>query len=189
MPKLARFSTPAFMPDRDPGAWNTRVRALMADLLGPELPQFYDPTRTDTPKGTPAPIVSWTAFPATLRSIVPTERERWALADRDRRVQDEYCEWAVTRDAGGTITRVTFTTELPEYWEHLFATDRAKLLRLYRRYVSRASRRRTAGTTAATAGTAAPTSRTCRTARTTSSRRSTSSRAPPCCGSTRTATG
>ena len=137
MPKLARFSTPAFMPDRDPGAWNTRVRGLMADLLGAELPQFYDPTRTDTPKGTPEPMVSWTAFPATLRSIVPTERERWALADRDRRVQDEYCEWAVTRDAGGKITRVTFTTELPEYWEHLFATDRAKLLRLYRRYVSK----------------------------------------------------
>ena len=136
MPKLARFSTPAFLPDRAPDAWSDAVKAIMAARLGPALPQFYDPTQKDTPKGTPEPMVSWTAFPATLRSIVPTERERWALADRDRRVQDEYCEWAVRRNAAGKITRVTFTTELPEYWEHLLATDRAKLLRLYRRYVS-----------------------------------------------------
>jgi hypothetical protein len=136
MPKLARFSTPARQPDRHPAAWSRDVQTLMAAHLGPRLPQFYDPTKENTPAGTPEPMVLWTAFPARLRSFVPSERERFKLADRDRSVQDEYCEWAVRRNDVGKIIRVTFTTELPEYWEHLFKTDRAKLLRLYRKFVS-----------------------------------------------------
>ena len=124
MPKLARFSTPAVLPDRHPGAWNATVGRLMATALSPQLPQFYDPTKENTPAGAAEPMVSWTAFPARLRSFIPSERERWKLADRDRRNQDEYCEWAVRRNRAGKITRVTFTTELPDYWEHLFETDR-----------------------------------------------------------------
>lgn len=34
--------------------------------------------------------------------------------------QDEYCEWSVTRNSGGTITRVDFVCENPEYWYTLW---------------------------------------------------------------------
>lgn len=135
MPKLARFSTPANLPDAKPDAWNRRVRGLHAPYVDGSLPQFYDATRRNTPASAPRPMVSWIAFPATLRAQIPSQRRRWKLADSDRGFQDEYCEWAVTRDPSRKITKVTFTTELPEYFEHLHETAPARLLRLYRRLV------------------------------------------------------
>jgi hypothetical protein len=60
----------------------------------------------------------------------------------------EYCEWHVDRDSrSGAITRVTFTSEPPEYWFALyggtmdgsaidFPGDKDLLLALYRRLVS-----------------------------------------------------
>ena len=45
--------------------------------------------------------------------------------------QNEYCEWHVTRNAAGKITKVIFVTESPEYWEHLWAVDRAAVVALY----------------------------------------------------------
>jgi hypothetical protein len=135
MPKLARFSTPAQLPDADPDAWSRRVSGLMAPYLDGSLPQFYDPTRKSTPAAAPQPMVSWVAFPATLRATIPSQEQRWKMADASRDLQDEYCEWAVTRNAARKITRVTFTTELPEYFEHLLETAPAKLLRLYRKLV------------------------------------------------------
>jgi hypothetical protein len=98
------------------------------------LPQFYDPTRKNTPPNTPKPMLSWVAFPAALRATTPSQAERWRLADRDRNQQDEYCEWSVEKRAG-KITRVTFTTETPEYWEHLFETSPDLLLELYHELV------------------------------------------------------
>ena len=135
MPKLARFSTPAKLRDANPDAWNARVRGLHAPYLDGSLPQFYDPTQKNTPASAPRPMVSWIAFPATLRATIPSQLERWKRADGNRQLQDEYCEWAVTRNAARKITKVTFTTDLPEYFEHLAETAPAKLLRLYRRLV------------------------------------------------------
>ncbi len=135
MPKLARFSTPANLPDANPDAWNQRVRRIHAPYLDGSLPQFYDPTQKNTPASAPRPMVSWVAFPATLRATIPSQLERWKRADGNRQLQDEYCEWAVTRNAARKITKVTFTTEIPEYFEHLNDTAPAKLLRLYRRLV------------------------------------------------------
>ena len=135
MPTLERFSTPAMQRDANPDAWSERVRGLMQNYLDGSLPQFYDPTRKNTPASAARPMVSWVAFPATLRSQIPSARERWKLADRDRGNQDEYCEWGVTRNAARKITKVTFTTELPEYFEHLNETAPARLLRLYRKLV------------------------------------------------------
>jgi hypothetical protein len=135
MPKLARFSTPANLPDANPDAWNQRVRGIHAPHLDGSLPQFYDPTQKNTPASAPRPMVSWVAFPATLRATIPSQLERWKRADGSRRLQDEYCEWAVTRNAARKITKVTFTTEIPEYFEHLNDTAPAKLLRLYRKLV------------------------------------------------------
>lgn len=135
MPKLARFSTPARLPDPNADAWSARVARLMSQLVGPGLPQFYDPTRKNTPAGSLEPMLSWVAFPASLRAATPSQVERWKRADRDRGLQDEYCEWTVVRNGARKITRVTFTSEVPEYWEHLFETDPSRLLRLYRRLV------------------------------------------------------
>jgi hypothetical protein len=133
MPKLARFSTPARLPDPDPNDWSARVRKILAPYVDGSLPQFYDPTQKNTPPNTPAPMVSWVAFPASLRAS--SEAERFKLADADRANQDEYCEWTVARNAQRKITRVTFTTELPEYWEHLFDVAPNRVLQLYRSLV------------------------------------------------------
>jgi hypothetical protein len=133
VPKLARFSAPGKVADPAPAAWNARVRALLAPFLTDEQPQFYDPTRKDTPAGAPRPAVLWPAFPGRLAALAA--RERWRLADGSRNEQDEYCEWAVTRNAQRKITRVTFTTEVPEFYEHLFEEAPDDLVRLYRRLV------------------------------------------------------
>jgi len=45
--------------------------------------------------------------------------------------QDEYCEWAVSRDSNNKITRVQFTCENPEYWNSLWQIDPGKVLELY----------------------------------------------------------
>lgn len=44
---------------------------------------------------------------------------------------DEYCEWAVTRNGAGKITRVDFTCENPEYWNTLWLIDPQRVLELY----------------------------------------------------------
>ena len=138
MPKLASFSTPARLPDPNAGDWSRRVARMLAPYLDGSLPQFYDPTKKSTPAGTPEPMISWVAFPAALRATTPSQQERWKLADRSRDLQDEYCEWSVTRNGARKITRVSFTTELPEYWEHLFETAPDQVLKLYRKHVDAA---------------------------------------------------
>jgi hypothetical protein len=66
-----------------------------------------------------------------------TDLDRWTMADATRDAQDEYCEWSVERARGtGKIVRVTFTCELPEYWDFLAATAPDKALALYRTLVS-----------------------------------------------------
>lgn len=47
--------------------------------------------------------------------------------------QDEYCEWAVTRDEKGNITRVDFTCENPEYWYTLWRVSPQRVCDLYRK--------------------------------------------------------
>ncbi|MFT3824794.1 MAG: hypothetical protein QM731_12770 [Chitinophagaceae bacterium] len=45
--------------------------------------------------------------------------------------QDEYCEWSVTRDNNGNITRIDITCENPEYWNTLWMISPTKVLELY----------------------------------------------------------
>jgi hypothetical protein len=45
--------------------------------------------------------------------------------------QDEYCEWSVTRNSQGKITRVDFVCENPEYWHALWRVNPAKVAQLY----------------------------------------------------------
>ncbi|WP_051581604.1 hypothetical protein [Pseudonocardia acaciae] len=97
--------------------------------------QFYNLTKTDTAEDAITQEVSWTAFPRQAKVNSVSDRQRWAKADSTRDVQDEYCEWSVTRGDDGKITRVTFTCEGPEYWELLAQTRPDTVLELYRRHV------------------------------------------------------
>ncbi len=132
MATLKRFSTPGKVRDAKPGAWSESVKGLVA-AFDQQFPQFYDQSATNTPDDIDRSAVVWSAFPASLRG---TPAQRLKTADGDRNRMDEYCEWAVERNRGGKITRVTFTTEVPEYFGHLFETDRDRLLEIYQKFVS-----------------------------------------------------
>jgi hypothetical protein len=135
MAKLHRFSTPADLEDRNPDAWSDRVKAIFDQVDGNnDFPQLYDPTEKNTPVDVQRQPIAWVAFPKLLRATQPLPAQRWKTADGNRGVQDEYCEWSVKRRKG-KIVSITFTTETPEYWEHLFHTDPKKLVALYRRFV------------------------------------------------------
>jgi hypothetical protein len=127
MATLPRFSTPGHVEDGNPDAWSATVATEFAAFAS-AFPQFYDPTETDTPTDAESASVIWSAFPGRLVGQ-PGSFER---ADGSREEQDEYCEWAVERNDEDKITRITFTTEVPEYFQHLFETDPDGLLNLYR---------------------------------------------------------
>jgi hypothetical protein len=66
--------------------------------------------------------INWKAFPVTAQATP-------AGIDGDRfQFQDEYVEWRVERKSDGSLARVTFTTEFPEYFQALaqVGADRLK---------------------------------------------------------------
>jgi hypothetical protein len=128
---LPAFSTPGRIADAHPEIWSGTVGGLVARYAA-RFPQFYDPTATDTPDDAEVATVVWSAFPGSLRGA---PRETLEIADGFRGAQDEYCEWGVERNGEGKITRVTFTTEVPEYWAHLFETELETVRELYRELV------------------------------------------------------
>lgn len=137
MATLAAFSPPADLPDAHAAAWHATVAGIFDEFTG-EFPQFYDPTVEDTPSEAVEATVAWTAFPASLLVTATSQEGRWGIADTKpgRQAQDEYCEWTVERNAEGKLTSVTFTTELPEYWQHLADHDPDGVVDLYRELVS-----------------------------------------------------
>jgi hypothetical protein len=137
MALLERFSAPAGLPepsDADAEAWSSRVARIIAPYVE-RFPQFYDPLATETPPEAQTASIVWSAFPARLRRGATSEEQRWKRADASRDKQDEYCEWGVERDSQQRITRVTFTTEVREWWKHV-ARDPNRLLALYHELVS-----------------------------------------------------
>jgi hypothetical protein len=134
---LTNFDTPGRLielsaTDRD--AWSKTVAGMVGDFTG-MFPQFYDPTSEDTPDGLAPVHIAWGAFPARVLRERGPGPARWAHTDSTRSAQDEYCEWSVERDRDGKIIRITFTTEVPEYWEHVATHDQDRLLELYHTYV------------------------------------------------------
>ena len=141
------FDPPGFLDDMDAtqkaqwsrivSNWLDRARAGNPnDNDGPRA-QFFNPL-TNPPGDNPqVAVIAWNAFPRQVRSSSPSEVHRWRRADSDRNLQDEYCEWSVTRDpVSKKITRVTFTTEGPEYWQVLAALNPDKVVELYRKFIS-----------------------------------------------------
>ena len=107
----------------------------MFDQFTGQFPQFYNPTVEDTPSGLTPAMIAWPAFPARVQREEGAGAARWDRADSSRDEQDEYCEWSVERGEDGKITRITFTTEVPEYWEHVAKNDSDLLLEMYQRFV------------------------------------------------------
>jgi hypothetical protein len=131
MAVLTRFSPPGNLPDAHADAWSSIVEGIVTPRAA-NFPQFYDPTASDTPNDAQVVPVVWPAFPGSLRG---SAKDRLEIADESRGAQDEYCEWAVERNENDKITRITFTTEVPEYFEHLFRTDPDGLLALYQELI------------------------------------------------------
>ncbi len=138
MAVLSQFGTPGRLGELSGAhrrAWSEKVAGMFDQFPTRDFPQFYNPTVENTPAGlAPAPI-GWPAFPACVQRQVGPGPARWDRADSSRDVQDEYCEWSVERGDDGKITRITFTTEVPEYWEHVAQNDRGLLLELYHQFV------------------------------------------------------
>lgn len=100
-------------------------------------PQFFNPLVSPPASDAITKDIAWTAFPRIVQLQSMSDRQRWRTADNSRDAQDEYCEWSVTRDPRtDKITRVTFTTEGPEYWAFLAQVNPAKVLALYQQYIS-----------------------------------------------------
>lgn len=117
---------------------------------------YYNPLTTELASGVTiatAPI-EWKAFPNRINHFFPdaSQRDRWSYADNKppdflagggpytpagfRGWQDEYCEWSVTRNTAGKITKVMFTCENAEYWFTLWHVSPDRVLELYRELVS-----------------------------------------------------
>ncbi|WP_206155920.1 hypothetical protein [Chitinophaga fulva] len=121
----------------------------------PPTTNYYNPIDNNPPSQ--AANIQWLAFPGRLEHNFPsaTQDQLYQMADTGsmpgqisndpcgtgqnvayfpygpRGWQDEYCEWAVTRNAAGKITRIDFTCENPEYWNTLWMVDPNKVLALY----------------------------------------------------------
>jgi hypothetical protein len=145
MALVTRFDTPASLRDMPAGSvfydnWHSFLAGNLTTTAGTgtATSEFYDASEVDVDVLAERSLV-WMAFP---RQVLVAHRDdrRAAFLEADSDVaardpQNEYCEWHVTRNAAGKITRVIFVTESPEYWEHLWAVDRAAVVALYRALV------------------------------------------------------
>ena len=134
---LDRFETPGRLDELSEDhrlAWSEKVAGMFDQFTG-DFPQFYNPTVEETPSDLAPALIGWAAFPARVLREEGRGAARWDRADSSRDEQDEYCEWSVERSDDGKITRITFTTEVPEYWEHVAQNDRRLLLEMYHQFV------------------------------------------------------
>jgi hypothetical protein len=138
---LPRFDPPAMLNDLNDSqkkTWSDFISQSLDDEMA-KAPghHFYNPTKTDTANDVQTAEIKWTAFPRSVAVDATSDVERWQTADSTRDVQDEYCEWSVTRDqTTHKILRVTFTCEGPEYWSFLAGVDPQQVLALYKEHVS-----------------------------------------------------
>ena len=149
---MTQFDPPGFVDDLTDGqkkAWSAIIShwldiARKGDPSTNDGPreQFFNPLRTPPAADQQVAVIAWNAFPRKVKSASLNDKQRWQKADADRNVQDEYCEWSVTRDAAThKITRVTFTCEGPEYWHFLAEQNADKVVELYQQFVSLAVRK------------------------------------------------
>jgi hypothetical protein len=145
---MTQFDPPGFLDDLNDAQreqWSSWISTQIDEVTAGQ-PQVYDfdapRPRFFNPLGTPPAAdaverdISWKAFPRIIELESSSDAERWETADGSRDVQDEYCEWSVTRDpANGKIARVTFTSEGPEYWQFLALVNMPRVVELYKKHV------------------------------------------------------
>lgn len=145
---LTDFDPPGFVDDLDSNAsvlwsnWVSEQLSAARDRDGDGLfshygprPQFFNALTHPPDADATEADITWTAFPRQVTVQSVGNRQRWQTADSSRDLQDEYCEWSVTRDATGKIRRVTFTSEGPEYWQFLATVHPERALALYQQHV------------------------------------------------------
>jgi hypothetical protein len=142
MTLIAQFDTPASLRDLPAGSpfylnWHNFLEGELNDATtGSSGGEFYDASQTDVDVLAERSLV-WMAFPRALMVVGNRDNRPLAFAlGESRDLQEEYCEWHVTRNSDGKITKVVFVTETPEYWERLWAVDRARVVELYQAFVS-----------------------------------------------------
>ncbi|MBI3269640.1 MAG: hypothetical protein HYZ53_11510 [Planctomycetes bacterium] len=110
--------------------------------------RFYNPASMPIVAGSKPANVFWPALPTSYDGDFGGKKKKlYEYLDAPQkengvrsRVQDEYCEWVVERDASGKAVRILFTCEPPEFYDFLYrdpygvgkAKTRALLLSLYR---------------------------------------------------------
>lgn len=134
------FDPPGFVDDlnaKQKKKWSDFISKRCDSEMGQATGHhFYNPTKKDTAADVQTAEISWTAFPRIVAIRSPSDQARWRTADGSRDVQDEYCEWSVTRDpVSNKITKVTFTCEGPEYWSFLAQANPDKVLSLYQQFI------------------------------------------------------
>jgi len=149
MALVTRFETPGRLrdlPDSSPfyAAWHSKVDAELSFSVPGPVPGggFYDASETVVNVAATRALV-WMGFPRPLLTTDYPGGRREAFAKGDTRGADipegrttqvEYLEWFTQRDKQGRITKVTFTTETPEYWHALFQAPEGpnRVVELYR---------------------------------------------------------
>lgn len=146
MALLPKFDTPAFLTDAPAASpfynnWSTFISNMIGGIApGIGGGAFYNPTTTDVNIAGEKKL-TWMGFPRDL--ILPGNRDNKTLAyiqadssPATRQWQNEYFEWRADRNAAGKITKLTFVTETPEYYQRLWLDDPAAVLNIYRTLVS-----------------------------------------------------
>ncbi len=146
MALLTRFDTPARVRDVPLGspfyaAWSAWISARIGGTWpGDNGGAFYDPTMTDVIVAGEKTL-TWMGFPRD--TILPANRDditaAYVLADSStssRTEQNEYFEWRVEKNAAGKLKKVTFVTEVPEYYEELWKVDPDAVVAIYRGLLS-----------------------------------------------------
>jgi hypothetical protein len=119
------------------------VTQFLADNAGGTC-QFYNPvTHGSTDPDLPEVLgdIPWNGFPKQFLGAGPAGPNFAAaeptLAPGMARVQDEYLEWHVRKNAAGKITQVDFTCEAYDYFDEFLAPQApGKVVELYRKFVS-----------------------------------------------------
>lgn len=127
-------------------AWSATISQFMDDgkafvrqFLHTSPLQFYNELSDPQDESDRAELpILWQGFPRVIEVQFGEGTPAAFAAGEDRRVQDEYLEWHVTRDTTAKITSIEFTCEGPEYWS--FLADRAKdvLVARYQKYINAA---------------------------------------------------
>jgi hypothetical protein len=105
MALVTRFDTPASLRDLPAGSiFYDNWHAMLAGRIAASTPgsgggEFYDPSEVDVNVIGERKLV-WMGFPRALMVVTHRDDRRAALrAGEFRNVQEEYCEWQVTRNA------------------------------------------------------------------------------------------